>query len=218
MGLGAYLSSFLQRYQDGFHANDIELLQFSVSIIAFHGVGVVGVFYVLRECRIGWNAAFGFCKNRIPKALKFGALTAILVLPVVWGLHVLSSYLIVKLSGYSEPQTSVVMFQESSSLRNLVVYGFCSIAIAPVIEELVFRGVFYTAFKQATSQVNALILVSLLFAISHGNLASSLPLFVLSLAFIWVYERTDSIIAPIITHALFNAANFFLIVSVGPLS
>jgi membrane protease YdiL (CAAX protease family) len=49
--------------------------------------------------------------------------------------------------------------------------------------------------------------VSLLFALIHLNLAALFPLFVLALAFTWLYEHTDNLLAPIVAHALFNAAN-----------
>ena len=50
--------------------------------------------------------------------------------------------------------------------------------------------------------------VSALFALIHVNLPTFVPLFALALALTWLYERTDNLLAPIIAHALFNAANF----------
>ena len=38
-----------------------------------------------------------------------------------------------------------------------------------------------------------------------------LPLTVLAVVLVWLYEKTGSIIAPIIMHATFNAINFALI-------
>jgi membrane protease YdiL (CAAX protease family) len=35
-----------------------------------------------------------------------------------------------------------------------------------------------------------------------------LPLFVMGFALAWVYEKSGSIIAPIVMHATFNAINF----------
>ena len=54
----------------------------------------------------------------------------------------------------------------------------------------------------------ALWLTSVLFAAMHLNLVTFVPLFVLSIALILLYEKTDNLLAPITTHALFNAANF----------
>jgi hypothetical protein len=49
---------------------------------------------------------------------------------------------------------------------------------------------------------------SLLFAAIHMNLIVFIPLLVLALILIFVYEKTDRLIAPIMTHSLFNAVNF----------
>ena len=38
-----------------------------------------------------------------------------------------------------------------------------------------------------------------------------MPLFVLALVLTWLYEKTDSLLAPIAAHALFNAANLVLL-------
>ena len=39
----------------------------------------------------------------------------------------------------------------------------------------------------------------------------AIPLFVLALAFTWLYETTDCLLAPIFGHVLFNAAGLVLI-------
>ena len=36
-------------------------------------------------------------------------------------------------------------------------------------------------------------------------------LFALALALTWLYERTDNLLAPITAHALFNAANYMVL-------
>jgi membrane protease YdiL (CAAX protease family) len=53
--------------------------------------------------------------------------------------------------------------------------------------------------------------VSFAFALVHGNAAGFASFFVLALALTWLYEHTDNLLAPITVHALFNAANFVLL-------
>jgi membrane protease YdiL (CAAX protease family) len=50
-----------------------------------------------------------------------------------------------------------------------------------------------------------------LFALIHFNFAIFLPLQLLAVILVWVYERTDNLLAPIAAHATFNAVNFILI-------
>ena len=43
-----------------------------------------------------------------------------------------------------------------------------------------------------------------LFAVIHLSLASLLPIFLLGIALAWVYERTGTLLAPIVMHATVN--------------
>ena len=43
-------------------------------------------------------------------------------------------------------------------------------------------------------------------------MAIFIPLFVLALALTWLYEKTGSLLAPIVAHSLFNAANLALLI------
>ena len=74
----------------------------------------------------------------------------------------------------------------------------------------VVRGVFYPLIKQAGYPRIAVWGSSLLFAAIHVNLATFLPLTLLAVVFVWLYERTQTLLAPIIAHALFNGVNFIL--------
>ena len=54
---------------------------------------------------------------------------------------------------------------------------------------------------------------SLLFAAIHGSAPVFLPLFVFALALTWLYERTEGLLAPMLAHGLFNAANLIILLS-----
>jgi membrane protease YdiL (CAAX protease family) len=47
-----------------------------------------------------------------------------------------------------------------------------------------------------------------LFGVIHFNLSSLVPLTVLALILIWLYEYTGNLLAPIAAHCVFNGANF----------
>ncbi len=94
-----------------------------------------------------------------------------------------------------------------------------ALVVAPVLEETFYRGIIQTACASITGlrRVDAVVLTSLLFAAAHASAVpwQMLPgLFVVSVAFGWLYERTGSLLAPICAHAAFNAVNlgFYLAV------
>jgi membrane protease YdiL (CAAX protease family) len=53
---------------------------------------------------------------------------------------------------------------------------------------------------------------SLLFGAVHLNAMTFFPLTFLALVLTWLYEKTDNLLAPILTHSLFNTANFFWLI------
>ena len=74
-----------------------------------------------------------------------------------------------------------------------------------------FSNVFFGRLRGGLAQVN--IVTSIIFALMHwGAVAwhALPPLFVLSLAFGWIYERTGRLSASIVMHILFNAVNVAL--------
>ncbi len=81
--------------------------------------------------------------------------------------------------------------------------------VAPFTEECIFRGMLYPGLKRTLGggKHGALwgtIIVSAIFAAVHANLYAAVPLFVLALVLNWVFEKTNSLAACIIAHALHN--------------
>jgi membrane protease YdiL (CAAX protease family) len=93
----------------------------------------------------------------------------------------------------------------------LILAGIMVVALAPVVEELFFRGFFYRALRSRYSFVAAASMDGLLFGAIHYDFESldSLlllpPLAFLGFLFCLVYERTGSIFPVIGMHAFNNA-------------
>jgi len=85
-----------------------------------------------------------------------------------------------------------------------------AVAIAPVVEELLFRGVLFTAVLKVRPFLFAALLSGLYFALVHFHAPSFLPLLALSTAFSAGYAATGSILTPIVMHALFNLTSVLL--------
>ncbi|MCK5801023.1 MAG: CPBP family intramembrane metalloprotease, partial [Deltaproteobacteria bacterium] len=77
--------------------------------------------------------------------------------------------------------------------------------LAPVAEELAFRGLLYRGLRQITRPFPAAIVAALIFALMHGHLGQSAWALGLGLLLAFAYEQTRSLLAPILVHALFNA-------------
>jgi membrane protease YdiL (CAAX protease family) len=163
----------------------------------------------LREQQLTWAAAFGL--DRDPgRAVRLGLVAVAAFLPLAWGLQLASQHLL-KWAGI-EPteQAALLALRNSASGWEIVALGGVTVILAPVAEELLFRGVLYPALKDTGFRRGAVGITSVLFALVHFNLAAFLPLLLLAGLFLWLYEKTDNLVAPIAAHVLFNALNFGL--------
>lgn len=73
-----------------------------------------------------------------------------------------------------------------------------------IVEEMSLRGITYLRMKQYWGKKRAIFLSALVFGIYHFNVVQAVYAFVLGLFFAWVYERYDSLWAPIIAHMSAN--------------
>jgi membrane protease YdiL (CAAX protease family) len=202
----------------GLDKPDKNLLTFVVGAIFFQGAILAWIFVFLRWHEVGWIEAFGFSASAsdVKRVLGWGSLGLLVVLPAAFLLGKLAELVLVRLGVSPEVQLAVKMLQQKPSLGQLVVYGTGAVLLAPVAEEMLFRGILYPALKQSGHRQLALWVSALLFASTHMNLMAFLPLTFLALVLAWLYERTANLLAPILTHLLFNAVNFTLLVVQPP--
>jgi membrane protease YdiL (CAAX protease family) len=64
----------------------------------------------------------------------------------------------------------------------------------------------------------ALFGVSAAFAFIHGSAPLALSLFMLALVLTWLYEKTDNLLASIMTHSLFNFVGLLALYFQDPLN
>jgi len=88
--------------------------------------------------------------------------------------------------------------------------GVAAVIVAPLAEEVVFRGYLYPAAKRFCGAYGAMIFSSMVFAAAHANAVALVPLFILAMLLCLIYELTGSIWANISVHFLFNLATVTL--------
>lgn len=180
-------------------------------------VGFTPVFQLITFVLVGrflkrndmtWTEAFGFTTRRLARNIFLAIGSVVFVLPISLGLLWLSRKLMEFWFLKPELQTMVKALESAQSWDHYVLLGVTAIVLAPAWEELVFRGVLFSAVKQAGYPRLAWIGTSLLFAAVHVNLVTFLSLFAVGAVMAWLYQRTDNLVAPIFAHALFNGVNF----------
>jgi membrane protease YdiL (CAAX protease family) len=84
------------------------------------------------------------------------------------------------------------------------------ILVAPVAEELFFRGVVYNAWEREWGPMVAVLGSSALFAVIHTSLFSLAPIFALGVTLAMLFRSTRSLPATMAMHAAFNAISVAL--------
>jgi membrane protease YdiL (CAAX protease family) len=82
--------------------------------------------------------------------------------------------------------------------------------VAPIAEELLFRGLLYRVARSRWGALGAAVITSLFFGIAHWEPWSLFGLIGLGLMLCWLYERTGSLLAPMIAHATHNTISLGL--------
>lgn len=93
---------------------------------------------------------------------------------------------------------------------NEVIVFLLIVLVAPIAEELIFRGVILHKTNKVIPFVGANILQALLFGIYHGNIVQGIYAFILGLLFGMVHHRFNTIVAPIALHMIVNASAFIV--------
>ena len=80
-----------------------------------------------------------------------------------------------------------------------------AIAAAPLFEEFIFRGLIFGGLRRSMGALPAILASAAVFAIVHPP-ASMIPVFGLGVCAALAYERSKILLAPMLAHAIYNAA------------
>lgn len=161
---------------------------FIVSFLQFRGVDV--------------GAFGGFARISFFRALSTGVILLFFAYPLILLCDTITQWFF---GGGSSKQSIVEFFSGSRTIEQRILIIVFAVAVAPVIEELLFRFFLYGVFRRYFGRLIGVILSALLFAAAHTHLPSFVPLFVLGSCFAIAYEWSGSILVSMTMHCLFNA-------------
>ncbi len=179
--------------------------------LALDGSIILGTGISLWWKRQTWRETFGFCNGPAWKVFGMGLLAVIFFLPAGELMQSASIRLLEYFHYSTHPQLAIDEFNRAKSMAGRVYLAGFAIFMAPVAEEILFRGVAYRLLRQVATRNSALILSAALFAAIHFSLPITLPLFVLGIVLGWLYETTGNLATPIVAHSIFNSINIALL-------
>jgi len=100
---------------------------------------------------------------------------------------------------------AVQHFALNSDWPSFACFAFAAVVIAPIGEEIIFRGVLFSFFRRHAGNTWATVCSAFIFAGCHLNFVQFIPLFMLGVIFQQLYIRHKSIYPAMIYHSINNS-------------
>ena len=150
--------------------------------------------------RIGYRELFHPAKHSVAATMALVTAPILLIVP---GLALLTTW-----AGVFVERLFPVSAEDAALYEALVGSGVLSILFAcvaaPVLEEMLFRGVMLRAFLRQYTRSFAILWSATLFGIAHQNVYQFVTAFAAGLITGWLYERCRSLWPCILLHAAYN--------------
>lgn len=186
----------------------------STVVVTMQGVALVGLTFRHVTNARGLDLSpreLGFTAQHWPAEVRIGLVWGMLLLIV----NIVSSQLSQRLFRLLMDEDT---FQQQLALEGadfvelvasgmpvwvIVVFALSSVVVAPVAEEVFFRGYVHAVFR-ARFPAHALFLSSALFAFVHFYVIHLIPVFLIGVLLAVLYQRRGSLVAPMVAHAFSN--------------
>jgi membrane protease YdiL (CAAX protease family) len=210
---GILVSALVRAPELGLRTTNADFLAFAAGTVFLHGGTLVAASQLLRWQGVRWRSFLGLANPRWPRHVLLGLCAGLAAVPALLLMNKLCYHGLKALGQEPVQQITVQILQDLQGWLRRACFGISAIVLAPVAEEIIFRGVLYPALRQRGHPHVALVASSLLFAFIHSNVMTFVPLFVFALTLVWLAERTDGLVASITAHAVFNSVNFILLLN-----
>ena len=141
--------------------------------------------------------------------LGWGILGLVGAMAVVW------VYVgIVEIAGVEdlEPVSSIDNAEIYASVSLVVLTGILVVLVAPIAEEIFYRGFLFAGLGRRFGVVAGVLASSALFSAVHFDPGSLIPFGVVGIVFALIYWRSRSLNGAILAHGLFNAISFVALI------
>jgi membrane protease YdiL (CAAX protease family) len=196
--------AYASRFTSGTPSNDVAYKWSSSISGLIQYVVILGILYLL---------TFGLDRRRFlafrrPTSWKRAAGIAVLILFAVF----VVGGIVDQFGNPEKEQGLIPQHWDSSKIAPFAAFAFVVVVVAPIVEELQFRGVGYGLLERF-GPTAAILLVGLAFGLVHGLIAGFPVILVFGTGLAYLRSRTDSIYPCMLLHASFNA--FGLIVGIA---
>lgn len=146
---------------------------------------------------------------------KFNTLSAILYIAGFYGLLLVTIMVVFAIVGVLAPEVNLDekqnIFQFGRSTPGLLLSFIASVVIAPVVEEIYFRGFLFRAFSNSWGVAVGALASSMIFGLLHFQANVVIFTIILGLFLSLMYHKLNSIWPPILLHFANNLIAFMIL-------
>lgn len=112
-------------------------------------------------------------------------------------------------------QAQEIGYDNISGFKDMAMAFLALVVIAPVAEEIVFRGWLYGKLRRHTWAIPAILLTSIAFGVAHGQWNVGITVGVMSVFMCLIREMTGTVYGGMIVHMLKNGLAFYMLFIYG---
>ena len=108
-------------------------------------------------------------------------------------------------------QAQEVGFNNLYNTADFILAFVCLVVLAPICEEIIFRGWLYGKLRMRLSAVPAILIVSVLFGVMHGQWNVGVTVFAMSVGMCVMRELTGTVWSGVLLHMIKNGIAFYFL-------
>lgn len=200
---------------------------------------VMGLAWLRLAVGTAWSE-MGWRTHQWPAQMLLGVVTFLVVMIPIFGLQALLNFLYEQLRGEPRQHPLIEHLRDHPDGAAFLIAAFTAVIVAPITEEFLFRGVLQGWLERVAAWMRSrreypldsnapedaatmpmatrglllwpIVVSSLVFALMHySHGVAWVPLFFFALALGYLFQRTGSLIAPIVLHVSLNATTMLIL-------
>ena len=193
------------------------LIVFSTLVVLLSGL----IFLILAYSRV-WHSLhpevdslFLGADGTVTSCVKEGVIACLLWIPIHMIISVIWIQSLEAMGIEISSQAAIQIFELAAMGNNnlLMLTIFINVIfIAPILEELLFRGLLFRWLKSRLPVVPAIMISAAIFGGFHDSIASIFPITCLGAYLAWLFQRKGQLLTCITFHMVFNSLNISLLV------
>ncbi len=135
---------------------------------------------------------------------------------LAWVIYIVLAAVLTPLLQPDQQDVTNELGTNKDSALSIAIAGFLIVVLAPLSEELFFRGFMFASLRRSMPLWPAALIAAVVWGSLHlsgGNIGVAIQLSVFGVILAWLYERSGTLWAPITAHALNNTIAFILLIN-----